>query len=88
MIIPISIREGHPDDIKIERWYKGLIKSERSRKIREILLAYIEGNQHIVRVDKKETRRLVDRQIKMVDLVGEGVEEDLDSRLNSLGGFM
>lgn len=90
MIIPVSIREGHPEDSKIERWYKSLIKSERSREIRKVLLSYIEGDSHIVITDRSEGRNkkeIIEAPIQMVDIVGEIEEVDLDSKLDMFGGF-
>jgi hypothetical protein len=88
VIVPISLRDSHPNDRIIIKWIEQLNKSDRSRKIREILLSHIQGNQHSIELEvgdspikKKETK------IEMVDITG-GDELDLDSKLDLFGGGM
>lgn len=45
MIIPVSVRDTHPQDVKIIAWYNSLSKSDKSREIRRIILAYLDNNR-------------------------------------------
>jgi hypothetical protein len=86
VIVPISLRDSHPNDRIIIKWIEQLNKSDRSRKIREILLSHIQGNLHNIELEignspiKKE-----ELNIEMVDITG-GNELDLDSKLDMFGG--
>jgi hypothetical protein len=84
MILSFNARDTHPRDKKVIEWYDGLYKSEKSRKIIDILYAHITGNQHTIKHEVGESliEKKKDFKIEMVDIVG-GEELDLDSKLNS-----
>lgn len=46
MIISFNARENHYKDRVVVDWYKRLYRSEKSRKINDILYAHIIHNQH------------------------------------------
>lgn len=88
MIIPVSLRDNHPEDMKIIAWYNGLMKSERSREIRKILYSHINPPMHTMKLEignnpLAEKERI---DIKPVDIVREEKKVDLDSKLDNLGG--
>jgi hypothetical protein len=88
MIVPISLRDSHPNDRIIIKWIQSLNKSDRSRKIREILLSHIQGDVHKMKLEigdsPKEERK--ETKIEMVDITGGEEELDLDSKLDLFGG--
>lgn len=90
MILPISLRDKHPSDIKIIQWIKNVESSERSRKVREILLAHIEGTQHIITSDIGNSLTATKEVVDIKFVRGEDVapEIDLDSKLDSIGGII
>lgn len=91
MILPISLRESHPNDKIIINWLENLSKGDVSRIVREILLSHIQRNLHSIESDigkhpvaDKNTKPL---EMKRVDVVGRDREKvDLNSKLDSLGG--
>jgi hypothetical protein len=88
MILSFNARENHPQDKKVIDWYRGLYKSERSRKIVEVLYAHIVGGQHTINYEVGESLEKPNKkfnQIEMVDIGGDE-EIDLESKLDNLGG--
>jgi hypothetical protein len=87
VILSFNARDAHPRDKAVIDWYKGLYKSERSRKIIEVLYAHIIGNQHTTDYESGEIpkEKKNDLKIEMVDVTGDD-ELDLDSKLDLFGG--
>jgi hypothetical protein len=54
MIVPLSLRDNHPQDTKIVNWVNSIEKSERSREIRKALLWYLENKGEIQKIKKFE----------------------------------
>lgn len=91
MILPISLRESHPNDRIIIKWLENLSKGDVSRIVREILLSHIQGNLHSIELDIGKhpiaETTIKPLEIKRVDVVGRDSEKvDLNSKLDSLGG--
>jgi hypothetical protein len=91
MIRSFNAREKHPKDKMVLDWYDSIYKSERSRKIVDILYAHITDSQHTIPYEvgeslpAKKEKKIESIKMTMVDLTG-GEEIDLDSKLDLLGG--
>lgn len=89
MIISFSVRDNHPEDMKIIKWYNGMEKSERSRSIRSLILYVINHEMSTEPVQTSRPRKpTLSDGLKMIELPIENEPEiDLDSKLdNMLGG--
>lgn len=79
MVIPVSIRENHPNDQKIISWYRQLVKSEKSREIRKAILSYIDS-------DTPSTKKVAQEfSLEKVSLSQEDSGANLDDRLDIIG---
>jgi hypothetical protein len=56
-VVTFNARENHPKGKKVLDWYSSLPKTERSRKIVDILHAHIESGEHIVEYERYDSQR-------------------------------
>jgi len=88
MIFSFSVPENDKNT-KLVAWYKTHDISERSRKFREIFLAYLEKSCHTI--DLQATHHVSHEVLNMIkldkmDLVANNLSDiDLDDRLNTIG---
>lgn len=92
MIITISLRDNHPDDLKIAKWYKGITKSERSREVRRVLSSSIFGrtvtlHEHVEynNITKPNKTNIPNTSLEPINIVKEESSLDLDRLLDSIG---
>jgi hypothetical protein len=91
MILSFNARDTHPRDKKVIDWYNQLYRSEKSRKIIDILYAHITDSQHTIQYEVGESLkqpRKEEVKLQMVDISTSEPDSELDlnSKLDLLGG--
>jgi hypothetical protein len=93
-VISFSLRDEHPDDMKILEWYKGLSRSERSREIRSVILNYIgeySRSKDLIKINKNDAhinnnRHTIDHSpLQKVNLARSNSENDIEGMLGGMG---
>jgi hypothetical protein len=93
LIVTISLREKHPEDVEIIEWYESIPKSERSREIRRVILKSIEklvgtyNRQPAYNdVTAKNRTTIPNFTLEQMNVVGDNNDDaDFDSLLDNLG---